>query len=117
MKLIHYKKVKPEKVEYADAKDVTIRWLISKEDGAPTFAMRIFELKPKGFTPYHSHNWEHEVFILNGKGEITCEGKGYPFKKGNVIFVPAGEKHQFKNSSKTILELLCIVPHKPEGKK
>ena len=33
-------------VEMEGAKGVEIRWLISKDDGADNFAMRMFELKP-----------------------------------------------------------------------
>jgi quercetin dioxygenase-like cupin family protein len=110
MKLINYKKVKAEKIDEPQAKDVRIRWAISKEDGAPNFALRVFELKPGGHTPYHSHKWEHEVFIKRGRGKLVCEGKNFPLKEGDVIFIPGGEKHQFLNSSRGIFEFICIVP-------
>jgi len=110
MKLINYKKIKPEKIDDPEAKDVKIRWVIRKEDGAPNFALRVFELKPGGYTPYHSHKWEHEVFIKKGKGKLFWEGKSLPFKEGDVIFIPGGEKHQFRNNSRGILEFLCMIP-------
>jgi len=27
-----------------------------------------------------------------------------------VIFVPGGKEHQFKNTGKSILRMLCIIP-------
>jgi quercetin dioxygenase-like cupin family protein len=112
MKLIHYKKVKAERIDGSEPKDVKIRWAINKADGAKNFALRVFELKPGGHTPYHSHKWEHEVFIKKGKGKLICEGKNFPLKEGDVIFIPGEEKHQFLNSSRGIFEFICIVPIK-----
>ena len=58
--------IKKSSVNIEGAKDVEIRWLISKEDGAENFAMRMFELQPGGHTPLHTHPHEHEVFIVEG---------------------------------------------------
>jgi len=110
MKLINYKQVKREKVEDPNSKNAFIRWVISDKDNAPNFAMRVFEIEPKGFTPYHKHNWEHEVFILEGKGVLVHEGKEYPFSSGDVIFIPGGENHQFKNNSSETLSFICLIP-------
>lgn len=110
MKLINYKKVKAEKIDDPQAKDASIRWAISKEDGAPNFALRVPEIEPGGYTPYHSHEWEHEIFIKKGSGKLVWEGKSFPLKEGDVIFIPGGEKHQFLNNSRGILEFICIIP-------
>ncbi len=112
MKVVNFNKIKGEEVSDPGAKDVTVRWLISKNDGAPNFAMRLFEIKPGGFTPYHQHQWEHEVFILKGDGSLVTEGKASPLKPGDAVFVPGGENHQFKNVSEEDLIFLCLIPHK-----
>ncbi len=111
MKHINYKDVKAEKAE-EEAKDTTIRWLITSKDDATHFAMRFFEIKPKGFTPLHKHDWEHEVFILEGKGIVKTGGKEERFKKGDVFFIPSMEEHQFKNTDKKVLKFLCLIPYK-----
>lgn len=110
MKITDYRKVKAEDVGDPDAKGVTIRWLICKKDGAPNFAMRLFEFEPGGYTPYHKHKWEHEVFILDGEGNLVVESKTHPIKKGDVIFVPGEENHQWKNTSDETMTFLCMVP-------
>jgi len=97
-------------VEMKGAKDVEIRWLICKDDGADNIAMRMFELKAGGFTPLHTHPHEHEVFVVEGEGIFVCEGKEYKFGNENVIFVPGGEEHQFRNTGDCLLRFLCIIP-------
>ncbi len=97
-------------VELDGAKDVEIRLLISKEDGAENFAMRMFELQPGGHTPLHTHPHEHEVFAVEGQGTFVCEGQEYEFSAEYVIFVPANKEHQFRNAGDSVLRMLCIIP-------
>lgn len=97
-------------VEIDGAKDVSIRWLISREDGAENFAMRMFELQPGGHTPLHTHQHEHEVFVVEGQGVFVCEGAEYEFGSEYVIFVPGGKEHCFKNTGDSILRMLCLIP-------
>ena len=54
MKVVKSGDVAKVTVEVEGAKDVEIRRLICKEDGADNFAMRMFELKPGGCTPLPS---------------------------------------------------------------
>ena len=44
--------------------------MITEKDGAPNFAMRLFEIRPSGHTPKHTHGWEHEVVITAGSGFV-----------------------------------------------
>ncbi|MHC4648369.1 MAG: cupin domain-containing protein [Planctomycetota bacterium] len=97
-------------VNVEGAKDVEIRWLISKDDGAENIAMRMFELQPGGHTPLHTHRHEHEVFVVEGDGVFVCEGKEYEFGREHVIFVPGGTEHQFRNTGNSVLRFLCIIP-------
>ena len=97
-------------VEMDGAKDVGIRWLISKEDGAENFAMRMFELQPGGHTPLHTHSQEHEVFVLEGEGTFVFEGGEHPFGSEHVIFVPSNKEHRFMNTGNSLLRMLCIIP-------
>ena len=102
-------------VEAADvvmegAEGVTVRWLISRGDGAPNFAMRLFEVAPGGHSPLHVHDWEHEVYILEGIGTLEFEGEKNPFEEGYFIFVPPGREHRFVNTGAGTLRFLCLVP-------
>ena len=75
MKIEHSSKISKVAVEMEGAKNVGVRWLISKDDGAQNFAMRMFELQPGGHTPLHTHQHEHEVFALEGRGTFVYEGR------------------------------------------
>jgi len=111
-KVVRYTEVPSEKVEEEGAKGVHVRWLISKKDGAENFAMRYFEVELDGQTPSHSHNWEHEVFVLDGKGLVVCDGSEKEIKPGHVVFIPPNAEHCFKNIGDKRLSFLCLIPYK-----
>ena len=90
---------------------VTIRWLISKKDGAPNFCMRLFEVQPGCSTPFHDHDWEHEMFILEGDCVLNDGQTERPLKPWDFSLVPAGDEHNLKNVGDGVLRLLCFVPN------
>jgi len=110
MKIEKSSNIAKSPVQEQGAKGVEIRWLISKEDGAENFAMRMFELQPGGHTPLHVHAHEHEVFVIEGQGVFVYEGKEHQFSAEYVIFVPGSKEHQFRNTGNSILRLLCLIP-------
>lgn len=91
-------------------KGVEMRVLIGEAEKAPNFIMRLFTVEPGGYSPYHSHPWEHEVFILSGKGEVHQRERTWEIGPGSVIYVPPGEEHQFLNVGKDVLQFICLVP-------
>jgi len=111
MKVFSYRNVEAKNADEGATK-LKVRWLITKEMGAPNFAMRLFEVEPKGYSPFHSHPWEHEVFILEGEGVIVSDEGEKRFKAGDVVFILPNENHQFKNDGAKTLKFLCLVPHK-----
>ncbi len=110
MKIAKSSDVPRSVVEMEEAKNVQLRWLISKDDGADNFVMRMFELEPGGHTPLHVHPHEHEVFVIEGQGIFIYEGKEHEFCSDYVIFVPGNKQHSFKNTSDSILRFLCLIP-------
>lgn len=112
MKIVDYHEVPLEDMEMEGAKNVKVRWLISDKDNAKIFAMRLFEIGKEGFTPYHTHDWEHEVFVLEGSGEVKIGDKIYPIKKDSVVFIDPGVQHNFKNLGDSTLKILCLIPYK-----
>jgi len=112
MKRVNYKEVELEKPTEKGLKDLKIRWLITEKDGAKNFAMRLFEIQPGGFSPFHQHDWEHEIFILEGKGTIRDKNNNSDLYQGDVLFIPPMEWHQFLNTGKEPLKFLCLIPYK-----
>jgi quercetin dioxygenase-like cupin family protein len=110
MKIIHYSDAEPKHFDGDGVKGVTGRVVIGKADGANNFCMRFFELSKGGYSPEHSHNWEHEIVVHSGKGEVLCEGKWTPVAKGHVIFIPGNEAHQLRNAGEDPLVFACLIP-------
>ena len=79
--------------------------------------MRQFEVAPGGFTPRHSHPYEHEVFVLEGEGEVFEGPKPHRLGAGDVVFVKPDEVHQFRNTGSGPLKFLCLIPNSATGKK
>ena len=111
MNVFNYETVASADVENGASK-VKVKWLITKAMGAKNFAMRLFEVEPNGYSPLHTHPWEHEVFILEGKGIVFDGEKATPFKANDVVFIPSDERHQFKNTGRKQLKFLCLIPNK-----
>ena len=112
MKHMHYTEVDEEIPAEEGVKDTTIRWLISEKDGAENFAMRVFVIQPGGFTPHHTHDWEHEIFMLEGDLILRSGDDKKPFKPGEFAFIKPNELHQMRNESDKEARVMCLVPYK-----
>ena len=114
MKIYNYDSVEAKDAK-AGASKVKVRWLINKEMGAENFFMRLFEIDSGGYTPLHIHDWEHEVFVLEGEGVVVCECKEKLFRAGDAVFISPNEMHQFRNVGKKLVKLLCLIPNKKDS--
>ena len=110
MKVTNYRDHKP--VE--EVKGVFRAEVITADDGAPHFSMRVFEVEPGSSTPSHSHPWEHEVFILSGRGVVAGEQGAIPIGRESVVFIASGEHHCFVNTSNEPLRFVCVIPIQQE---
>jgi len=115
MQVKHAMSVPAEPVEGVPG--VTIRWLWTTPDGVPTFALRLFEVQPGAATPYHTHPYEHEVYVLSGRARLRGEMQEHILGIGDTALVLPNEPHQFVNIGPDVLRFLCAipVPHEPAG--
>lgn len=116
MKVSNNQNVELKKVEMEGAQGCNVRWLVGEADGAPNFAMRQFEVEPGGHTPRHHHPYEHEIFVLEGAGEVYEGEQPHPLKAGDVVLIKPDEVHQFKNTGKTPFKFICLIPNSATGK-
>ena len=91
---------------------VTIQNVISEADGASNFHMRIFEMEPGVVAEAHSHDFEHEIYILEGNGRVMGEREPKPIQRGDILFIPPNEKHTFTNEGTENLCWICLIPAK-----
>jgi quercetin dioxygenase-like cupin family protein len=111
MKIQRAHDVPSQPVTMEGAHGCQVRWLVGRDEGAPNFAMRQFEVAPGGYTPKHSHPYEHEVFVLEGQGVVLEGDVARPLAAGDVVLVVPGEVHQFRNTGPQPLKFLCLVPN------
>ena len=107
---MHYSKAEAKQFDSDQVKGVTGRVAIGKADGADNFCMRIFELEKDGFSPRHTHDWEHEIFIHQGRGEAFRDGSWEPVSPGTALFIPGNEEHQIRNTGDGKLVFVCLIP-------
>ena len=68
----------------------------------------IFIILPAGEqVPYHYHQTrESLIYIVSGEGIENVEGQEFPVKAGDVLFIPANERHTIMNRSNQDLRYL-----------
>lgn len=111
MKIVsHYSELTAQTFDGDIVKGVSGRVAIGAADGAPHFCMRIFTIKPGGFTPRHAHDWEHEILIHSGAGQVLKDGTWQNVANGSVIYVPGNEEHQIRNNTADDLVFACLIP-------
>jgi len=89
--------------------------LVSGEMGAQSTTMRLVEIAvPKAGDPvrrpHYFDGFEECIYVLSGEGCAETDSGNYDLKAGDVILVPAGEKHVTRNIGTQPLRLLCFFP-------
>jgi quercetin dioxygenase-like cupin family protein len=110
MTIGHYTSV-PEDKPLTPDMQATIRWLIAAKDGAANFAMRVIEVKRRGEKiPLHRHDYEHEIFVIEGRGSVLSPTGPTPVAPGNFVFVQPAEEHGFENTGDEPFRFICVIP-------
>jgi len=89
---------------------VTVRWLVSELDEAPRYALRLYEMAPGSASTAHTHYWEHQVFVLAGRGIVIAGGEEAQIGEGDMVYVPPGERHQFVDRDRQPFRFLMALP-------
>jgi quercetin dioxygenase-like cupin family protein len=112
MKHIRSQEVASDIVREPGAKQATIKRLIDTTDGADRFVLSLFELTPNGSTPPHYHEWEHEIFILQGTMQLLLphEKRSVNLQAGDVVFIPRNEPHGFITGANETCQFLVVAP-------
>ncbi|MCA9131552.1 MAG: cupin domain-containing protein [Planctomycetales bacterium] len=108
--------VELQEVTMPGAEGCQVRWLLSRDDGAPNFAMRQFEVEPGGHTPRHHHPYEHEIYVVSGEGEVYENDTPHSIRAGDVVLVKPDDVHQFKNTGEVPLKFLCLIPNSADNR-
>lgn len=88
---------------------VTVRRFVSRQDESNNMELRYFELEPGATSNFESHNYEHAVLVLRGRGSIRLGDQVHPIQFGDAIFVESDQIHQFRAAEKEALGFMCAV--------
>lgn len=58
--------------------------------------------------PFHSHNCDEEVVILEGEADVEVDGTITPLRQYDTAYVPSPVIHRYRNTGNTPLRLLWI---------
>jgi quercetin dioxygenase-like cupin family protein len=92
------------------SRNVKMRQLIGREDGARKTAMHELIIGKGGYSAMHRHEWDHQLVVTEGRGLAILDGKKIPLRPGLVLLVQSNEKHQFLQRGKTPLHFLTVTP-------
>jgi quercetin dioxygenase-like cupin family protein len=114
MKVRRVEEVESVPVEMEGAVGVTKRVVVGPAEEAPHFHMRVFDVRAGGETPLHSHEGEHEVYVLAGRGTVMDGDVPRELVPGTVVWVPEGDVHQFRADRGEPLRFICVIPRPRE---
>lgn len=60
--------------------------------------------------PHLHRDCEECIYVLSGEGTMQAESGDLPIKPGDIVLVPAGEKHMTRNTGNVPLVLVCFFP-------
>ena len=74
--------------------------ILTLDDKAKSLGGMFGLLVPGSQVPYHFHrNRESVIMVISGRAIEVIEGEEIPIQAGDVLFIPAGEKHTTINRS------------------
>jgi quercetin dioxygenase-like cupin family protein len=90
--------------------------ILTADHGAKNLGGMFGLLVPGSQVPYHYHNNRESIIIaISGEAIEVIEGKEFPIKAGDVLYIPAGEKHTTINRSDKDFRYLEYFTYPPVG--
>jgi len=94
--------IKPEGVKRHDrGGGASTTPLVTPGMGATVFITGYTEFKGGTKIPFHYHNCEESVMLVQGHAIFDIDGEEFTVKPQDVTFIPAGVPHRFRNASET----------------
>jgi quercetin dioxygenase-like cupin family protein len=81
-------------------------------DGSEASDLRIYDVTFPlgGRTTMHSHTVDQVLYIVSGHGFVQTEGReARPVRAGDVVIIPAGERHAHGATDSTEMSHLAVM--------
>ncbi len=90
--------------------DVETRLLVGRENCETAgFTSGTTQFPPGKKVPFHTHNCDEQVTILDGEALVEIDGqKSVPVGRHDTVFVPQGKSHRFINRGAGPLTILWL---------
>ena len=75
--------------------------LVNKEVGTQSFITGYTSFEGGAVIPFHSHNCQESVVLMEGEAMMDIDGLEYQLKAHDVTFIPPNVVHRFRNLSAT----------------
>lgn len=83
--------------------------LVNKEVGTQSFITGYTSFEGGAVIPFHSHNCQESVVLMEGEAMMDIDGLEYQLKAHDVTFIPPNVVHRFRNLSATMpMKILWI---------
>ena len=115
MPVMKYNELKRTDISGGEVKNIEKSRVISDDNGWDGHCLRVFKVAADGYTPRHSHDWEHVIHIISGDGQVEINDEIHKLTAKDFVFVPPNAVHQFKNIGADDFEFICIVPKKGDN--
>ena len=75
--------------------------LVTRSLGTTSFITGYTSFGGGAEIPFHSHNCEESVVLMEGEAMLDIDGLEYQLKPHDVTYIPPNVSHRFRNLSKT----------------
>lgn len=75
--------------------------LVNREVGTQSFITGYTSFEGGAVIPFHSHNCQESVVLMEGRAVMDIDGREYELKAHDVTFIPPNVSHRFRNLSQT----------------
>jgi quercetin dioxygenase-like cupin family protein len=73
-------------------------------------------ISPGVIVPWHFHETEEVIIVLEGNGEYSTEDGSEAYGAGDVIILPPRVQHSLRNTGAVLIRQICIFPSDPATK-
>lgn len=85
--------------------------------GTQSAFLGVLDVDPGAGVPKHRDPTEEYIYVLEGGGEITIDGRAFPLRAGSAVFMPADAEVSFQAMEGTPTRVVQVfAPRGPETK-
>jgi quercetin dioxygenase-like cupin family protein len=97
----------PKRVIHLNEKDVAdralpgrvVRPFVGREDGSESLSTGTVTFPSRTVSAAHVHtDAEEGLYVLDGQGQIVCDGESFALEPGSFVFIPPGVRHEIHNT-------------------